>query len=244
MNTLRRKEREYQQREELILKVAHQMLLEVGYVGLTIDRIAEATEYSKGTIYQHFSCKEDILLALSGQAMQKRLDLFERAAAFKGKTRERMTAIGQADELFVLLYPDHFRAEQIFKIDSLWAKTSPERREKLQFYDLRCLSINVDIVRDAIAQSDLELRLLKSPEELVYTLVSLTFGSHRLALTDGPIIQQLSIENPFTLLRASVQILLDGIGWQPLTNEWDYKATYNRIQQEIFPGECKLAYAQ
>ena len=30
MNTLRRKEREYQQREELILNVAQQMLLEVG----------------------------------------------------------------------------------------------------------------------------------------------------------------------------------------------------------------------
>ena len=176
--------------------------------------------------------------------MQKRTELFERAATFKGKTRERMTAIGQADELFVLLYPDHFQSEQIFKIDSLWAKTSPERRARLQSYNFRCLSISVDIVRDAITQGDLELRLLKSPEELVYTLVSLTFGSHRLALTDGPIIQQLGIENPFTLLRASLHTLLDGVGWRPLTSEWDYKATSEQIQQEVFPGECERAYAQ
>jgi AcrR family transcriptional regulator len=243
MNILKRKQREFQQREELILSVAYKLLLELGYLGLTIDRIAEATEYSKGTIYQHFSCKEDILIALSTRTMQKRIELFERAAIFKGKTRERITAIAQADELFVLLYPDHFRLEQIFKIDSLWAKTSPERRERLLSYDFKCLTISVGIVRDAIAHGDLpESRLLKSPEDLVYALVSLTFGSHSLALKGGAITQQLGIENPFSSIRLSIQSLLDGVGWRPLTSEWDYELTYDRIQKEVFPDECRRAH--
>ncbi len=34
------------------------MIVRDGYHGLSMDRIAEALEYSKGTIYQHFSCKK------------------------------------------------------------------------------------------------------------------------------------------------------------------------------------------
>ena len=67
METLSRKQREIQEREALILEVAREMLLERGYLGVTMDRIAQAIEYSKGTVYQHFSSKEDVLVALAGQ---------------------------------------------------------------------------------------------------------------------------------------------------------------------------------
>src|ERR1700739_1645583 len=101
-----RKQREVQGREGRILEVARAMIVEDGYHGLSMERIAEALEYSKGTIYQHFSCKEEILMALVNQSMDRRLDLFRRAAAFRGGSRERITAIGAACELFFQLYPD------------------------------------------------------------------------------------------------------------------------------------------
>src|SRR5580698_969718 len=103
--TLTRKQREIQGREARILEVASKMIVQDGYHGLSMDRIAEALEYSKGTIYQHFSCKEDVLMALVNQAMERRLDLFRRAAAYRGSSRERMSAIGVAAELFFRLYP-------------------------------------------------------------------------------------------------------------------------------------------
>src|SRR5580692_12527778 len=111
--TLTRKQREVQGREGRILEVARSMIVHDGYHGLSMDRIAEALEYSKGTIYQHFSCKEDILMALVNQAVECRLDLFRRAAAMRGRTRERMTAIGAAAELFFELYPHHFHIEHV-----------------------------------------------------------------------------------------------------------------------------------
>ena len=82
--TLTRKQREVHDREGRILEVARSMIVDDGYHGLSMDRIAEVMEYSKGTIYQHFSCKEDILMALVNQTMERRLDLFRRAAAFRG----------------------------------------------------------------------------------------------------------------------------------------------------------------
>ena len=92
------------------------MIVQDGYHGLSMDRIAEALEYSKGTIYQHFSCKEEILMALVNQTMERRLELFRRAAAFRGRSRERITAVGAACELFFQLYPDHIHIEHTIRI--------------------------------------------------------------------------------------------------------------------------------
>src|SRR5271163_4453953 len=122
--TLTRKQREIQEREGRILELARSMIVEQGYHGLSMDRIAEALEYSKGTIYQHFSCKEEILMALVNQTMERRLDLFRRAAAFRGRSRERMTALGAAAELFFQLYPDHIHTEHTIRISSVREKTS------------------------------------------------------------------------------------------------------------------------
>jgi AcrR family transcriptional regulator len=94
--TLTRKQREVKEREGRILELARSMIIQEGYHGLSMDRIAEALEYSKGTIYQHFSCKEEILMALVNQTMERRLDLFRCAAAFRGRSRERITAVGAA----------------------------------------------------------------------------------------------------------------------------------------------------
>ncbi len=60
-----RKQREIRQREAYLLDVARKMLMEHGFSGLSMDRLAEATEYSKGTVYQHFSTKEDLVAALA-----------------------------------------------------------------------------------------------------------------------------------------------------------------------------------
>ena len=123
MEKLTRKERQRLEREQRILEVASQLLLERGYLGLTMDRIAREIEYSKGTIYQHFSCKEEIILALALQTMEKRKELFQRASSFRGRSRERLQAIGVAAELFVRLYSDHFKVEQIIRSDSIWRST-------------------------------------------------------------------------------------------------------------------------
>ena len=69
MSTLTRKQREVHQRELMLLDVARKMLIENGYAGLNMDRLAEATEYGKGTVYQHFSTKEDLVTALDRKSV-------------------------------------------------------------------------------------------------------------------------------------------------------------------------------
>ncbi|HVW38533.1 MAG TPA: TetR/AcrR family transcriptional regulator [Pirellulales bacterium] len=238
MSTLTRKQREIQQREAKILEVARQMLLEHGYHGLSMDRIAELLEYSKGTIYHHFPCKEEILMALANQALESRLAMFRRAAAFRGRPRERIMAVGQAYEAFVRLYPHHFQVEQVIRLSSVWQKTSHERRESARICDTACMGVVGGIVRDAVAAGDLDLRSDVAPEHLVFGLWTMAFGAFTL-LASGAALDELGIPEPIVALRHNYNSLLDGYGWRPLSGELDQQATIERINREVLAEEMQ-----
>lgn len=238
MATLTRKQREIQQREALILNVARAMLIEGGYLGLNMDRIAETTEYSKGTIYQHFSSKEEIMIALCIQSLEIQMAFFERAATFQGRTRERMLAIAEAYELFVRLYPHHVQNWQTIHSASIHAKTSAERQSRLQVCEHHCLSIVSGVIRDAIAQGNLVLPAWSSPEKLTFGLWSIAFGAYMI-MASGVSLDAFALENPRDTLHGNYRFLLDGVGWQPLSSAWDYEPTYERIRKEVFANEYR-----
>ncbi len=238
MGTLSRKQREIQQREARILEVARQMLAEGGYLGLNMDRIAAKMEYAKGTIYQHFRNKEEIIIALANETLARRTEMFARAAAFTGRSRERMVAMGVAYQLYVRLHPDHSDLEQIVGAPSIWEKTSPEAREKMQACKGRCIGIIDGVIRDAIAQGDLELPEPVTPDDLRFGLWALALGGHCLvASSPGDSLAEHGVQNPFRTLDYISMMLLDGFGWRPLSNEHDYEATYRRVQEEVFSDE-------
>ena len=67
---------------------------------MNMDRIAEEIKSSKGTVYNHFGCKEEIIIAIAVQTMEKRAVLFQDAAQFKGGSRQRILAVGHANSYF------------------------------------------------------------------------------------------------------------------------------------------------
>ena len=93
---------EIRQREESILSAARAVLLERGYFGLTMERVASVSACPKGTMYQHFGCKEDLLVALAVACAGARLEMMERAAAHSCPSRERVVALGEAVALSAL----------------------------------------------------------------------------------------------------------------------------------------------
>ena len=238
MSTLTRKQREVHQRELMLLDVARKMLVENGYAGLNMDRLAEATEYSKGTIYQHFSTKEDLVTALALQTMERRTLLFAKAATFKGRPRERFMAIGVADELFGRLHPQYYRSEMIIKMADLEERASAERLATLQQLECSCLADVSAIVEDAVAQGDLTLP--PSDEAGRDRLRRVHPGDRHADDTlhiFRPILENLAIDDPLASSRNNMQALLDGLGWRPLRAEWDYDSTLTRIAREVFPNE-------
>jgi AcrR family transcriptional regulator len=214
------------------------MLVRQGYHGLNMDRIAETLEYSKGTIYNHFSCKEEIIIALAIQTMEKRTEMFQRGAAFRGGSRERLLAIGTAAELFVRIFPDHFKLEHLIRSASIWEKTTEKRRDVMRAWETRCISIVGGVVRDAIAQGDLELPPSVSPEDVVFGMWSLSYGAFSIIATSDQLVQ-LGISDPYVAYRMNITRMTDGYGWRPLSTEYDYDQTRERIKNEVFKDEFR-----
>ena len=150
-SSLSRKEREFIAREELILKHARRLLLEKGFQAWNMEQLAEAVEYSKGTLYQHFSSKEDLVLGVATQSLRQRADLFEQAATFQGRTRERCRAIGFACCEFAMAHPDYFHTDMLLKSSSFVEKASQERREAHAFEGMRCWRAINTIIIEAMA---------------------------------------------------------------------------------------------
>ncbi len=245
MATSSRKQREIRAREEFILDVGRRMLLERGFDGLTMDRVADAIEYSKGTLYQHFTSKEDLLAGIIAQTGGMRADLFERGAAWDGPTRERMAGIGVAFDLFARLYPAHFRAEMIVATEQLRnegfrARLSAERLARIDAADERCNLVMKALIEDAVAQGDLRPDSADAMLTLHFGLWGLSFGSYMLMHCE-PDLAEKGFTDPTRHLQVAQDRLIDGFGWTPLSTEHDYLAARERILREVFPDEHRLA---
>lgn len=226
------------EREQRILKISRQMVMKSGYHGLSLDALSSELGVSRGTIYNHFTCKEEILLALVIETMNRRRDMFQQAASYFGPPRVRIAAIGVAAEIFVRLYPDHFSVEQIVKSDSIWDKTSAERQSRMKMCQLQCVGICAGIVRDAIAQSHLVLADDVTPEMLVFGLWSMAEGAYSIIATSDAI-EDLGIHAPFPAVRNNWHRMLDGYNWKPLSSDYDYDSSMFTIAETVFPDEFR-----
>jgi TetR/AcrR family transcriptional regulator len=105
MGIAERKEREKEQRRNLIIDAAERIFFKKGLENSTMDDVADEAELSKGTLYLYFKSKEDIQLAIAmrgsdilKEMMQKRLsknktgfenllELAETSIDFSGKRK-------------------------------------------------------------------------------------------------------------------------------------------------------------
>ncbi len=238
MGTSTRKQREIREREELILDVAAKMLVERGFNYLTMDRIAEAIEYSKGTVYQHFSCKEDLLATLTVRNTELRCDLFARAIEFKGTTRERMTAIGAAFDVLMTLHPERCKAETLYHASHMRAKASEVSKAELKAADQRCDDLLGNLIREAIEAGDLPLRDEATLHALHFGLWALSWGSYQIVETMEPCeLVERGFADPVAALHMNQERLLDGFGWTPLSSEKDYPSVRHRVRDQLFAQE-------
>ena len=102
-----RKQREKDQKRELILKTAMQLYKEGSIDDLSIRRIAEKIEYSPATIYLYFKDKAEILHALHTQGFEK-LYALQRSLDNITNPLEKLQKMGRLYMKFALENPDHY----------------------------------------------------------------------------------------------------------------------------------------
>ncbi|MCA9139217.1 MAG: TetR/AcrR family transcriptional regulator [Planctomycetales bacterium] len=213
--TLSPKQAEIRSRESRILQLARPMVARQGLAGLSMEAIAKEMAYAKGTIYNHFACKEEILLALAIQANEKRLELFMVATEKAIRSRDKISAIGVACEDFRVRFPDLFEIDSMVRHSTVWEKASQKRREMMAVCEQRCMGMVSEIGRESIANGDLILPTGTGIEDIVFGLWSLTYGG--MIINDSsPGLDQIGIRDSFAAIRRNCHALMDGFRWQPL----------------------------
>ncbi len=232
MEVKSRKQREIDQREKQILSLARPILVREGFQSLSMERLATEMEYAKGTLYNHFPNKEEIVAALAIESLELRRAMFEAASLTSPLSRQRLMAIGLACDLYATDCAEHFAVEQMLRNAVIWEKSSAKRQALIQQCELRSMSIVAGVVRDGIVAQDLILPSSMKAEEFVFGFWALTYGSHSLMAT-SPSLPDVGVLDPIRSIRYHGWTLMNGYNWKPLISFEETEAFLQDLKQRI-----------
>ena len=230
------KQLEIRQRSARILDTVFPIICEQGLSAVNVEAIAREMQCTRGTIYNHFPNKEEILLALATRSVRRRMELFRFAVTLGDRPRECCAAIGMAAEVYVDCLPDDFAIEQIIRHVPVWQKTSPGRREVLTQCEQQCIGCLSGVVESAVQSGDLIVddptTMPATVSQLVFGLWSLVYGGLVLEAT-SPSLSMAGISDARTAIRRNCNALLDEIGWRPLYDSASYEEFIKRITPRL-----------
>ncbi len=208
-----------QQRDRELLDTALELIQQDNLTSLSMDKLAANVPYSKGTVYNHFCSKEDLLLGLCNCGMEIVADLFDRAAGIQGSGRDHVFALTYAYLLYALLYRDQFFLHVQSKTPSLYEKGSQERLERNLQLEERLLGHVLQAVEQAITEGNLQLKPGWDSMQVAFHLWASAFGAIAVASiksqSPGPMRVQFKRE-----VFNQMALILDGLGWKPSTSAW------------------------
>jgi len=233
-----RKQRELHEREQLILDTAQVILQQEGLQSLTMERIAAQIEYSKGTVYNHFCSKEEIINAISCRCVISLIEMFTRAKNHTGNHRERIAGISIAHSLYAQLHPAEIQNMQIIKSAAVREKISEQKQLELLELEQQITGIAQEIILDAIRDGDIPPGQPFVPDSILLGLWTMGYGSNLLHLTGIPF-DQLGMQQPLEMMWINGHKLLDSYQWRPLSHEFDIYALREKLHKTLFSDEIQ-----
>jgi len=228
--TSERRKRQWGERENLILNTARRLIHDKGFLSLTMSELAEAVEYSVGTLYRHFETKEDLLIALAVQSIDQRARLFERVRQVKRPSRDRIYGILIVRLMLAESNPETFDIERFASSPSIWKRATARRYQTMVAMEQQCSGVVLDIIRDALKAGDLPQGQV-SEADIVFGLWSITVGFHRLVQSFVDI-HQVGLADAIEAVKRNYRLLLDGYGWQPVA-QWNAQEVEQDLRQEL-----------
>ncbi len=236
MSTQDRKERQFLQREQTLLDLALDIMRTDGFAGLSMDKLTCKSDYSKGTIYNHFRCKEDVLSAIGLNCLTTLHGLFSRALAFDGNSRERMLAVHFAYMLSARLKPEQFMCVLSFKTSTVIEKSSQKRQQQTMDQEYKLIELVNSLVVEACELGDLPKSHLENLSAVSFCHWAMSFGTLALMLRADTSVMLQELDMQESLLY-NMCVTLDGLDWKPLSKDWDYEKTIQQLQEVVFADE-------
>jgi AcrR family transcriptional regulator len=233
MTGLNRKARERLEREMELIDIAREIIESEGLASLTMDKVTERCDYSKGTVYNHFSCKEDLLVAVSNEGLKDLQSIFNKLENFQGNTREQMLGLQLAYLYFSKLYPSQFLCVLSVKNPAILSRTSEKRKQQQLALEIALDQQGMKIINKAIANKELQLPKGSEAKQVSFANWSQSFGALVLVNAAESLVglQGIDIGTDFF---ANAFVLNDGFQWQPLSSEYNYFAAIDTLKKSVY----------
>lgn len=161
MGIAERKEREFKRREKEILHAALRLFDAEDWQQVTIERIAQEAEIGKGTVYLHFSSKEDIYGRLA-------LDFARQLLARLQKIDGALPVVDRLREAIRIIFEAHRAGRRYQRIVDFCNREDFRRRldeqtgGELQRIDDQITELVMAVVQEGITQGIFPARPLES----------------------------------------------------------------------------------
>jgi AcrR family transcriptional regulator len=173
-----------------ILDATIRVLDREGSDAATTSRIAEVAGVSVGTLYQYFSNRDAILVALQDRELERTTDMMKRVLTASGRAPEPALARTVVEEL-LKLYRAAPELHRVLAVEGLRVSD----KERVQAFDLRIVSVIRSFL--ALAGGAVERRNLDAAAFVVYQSVRATMLAYLLeqppGLDDAVLVDELSV---------------------------------------------------
>lgn len=211
---MQRREEEKERRRAEILAAADALYAQVGWDGVTMDKVARGARLSRALVYVYFQDKDDLLLALSEQAMRSLRSRFAAAAARHTRGLDKVEAIGRAYVAWAAEVPHHFDACARFQAHPATATGAPpEPQGNLAHCEVAGNEVLAEVasaVRCGFADGSIS-PAIGDPDVFAISLWGFTHGVILIAVAKAPHFASLGLAvetlyaNAFAALRLAMQ---------------------------------------
>lgn len=204
MSTKERKLREKNNRKELILNAAENIMEKVGLYGLSIELIAEETQLAKGTIYLYFKSKEEILSSLTIKARKKLLDQFRLVEKSEVNPYNQLIALITTSYSFYKQFPLHYDLVSLYEANHKVAETEEMYQSSQDI---------TDFVYGIVERAQEGGYIKSSINRLQFTMVmwGMTVGVLQLIKVRGSLLQENLSITEVELIQTFVSSFFEGI---------------------------------
>jgi AcrR family transcriptional regulator len=157
-----RSEEEKGEVRQAMMRAAAELLLERGYEGFSLRKVAERAGFSPGNVYLYFENKDDLLRSAIEDGFRQFGEQLERAARGFPGGLERIAALGRAYIQFGLRNPVHYKLMFMQRTDYLFIERPVPGVEKLRYLE--------EAVRDAMASGDIRERSVQGVTDALWAL--------------------------------------------------------------------------
>ena len=204
-----RKLKERQERDELILDCAQTLLQRDGIHKLTMQAVAAMTDYSKGTLYQHYRCKEDLLGALVARCGNNLVGLIGKAVAYSGSIRAKIALMSAAFFYNGRMQKEVASLVAMVKSEEFLQKVEPEQQKRLRNIDNEIFRLACIVFYQAKAPQS--QRSAQDVMDAAFGWWTMSWGLNDV-MNQNWDIKRLGFADPMSFYFRSLTIFLDGLG--------------------------------